>query len=331
MRSACLARSLLVVDEVHASDVYMERLLVNLLDQHRAAGGEALLLSATLGAAARTRLLLGSERAAKKATPAPDAAKDVPYPAMSWVEAGRVVSHKKDGRGRGKVVAVEPSPAIAEPDAVAAIALDAAGRGAKVLVVRNTVRDAVATVRALQALAPDHPALFRLDGIATLHHGRFARSDRVRLDGAVEAAIGKTRPVGPLIVVGTQTLEQSLDIDADFLIADLAPIDVLLQRIGRLHRHDRTRPTGFAAPRATVLVPQSFDATLTALASGRSGPHGFGFVYDNLIALAASARLAARRARAPRPPAGAIGPRRAHRPRGDAPSRLPDRAARPWR
>jgi CRISPR-associated endonuclease/helicase Cas3 len=291
MRSACLARSLLVVDEVHASDVYMERLLVNLLDQHRAAGGEALLLSATLGAAARTRLLLGAGRAAQRATPLPDDAKGVAYPAISWVEAGRVVSHKKDGRGRGKRLTVEPSHAIAEPDAVAAMALDAAGRGAKVLVVRNTVRDAVATARALQGLAPEHPALFRLDGIATLHHGRFARSDRVRLDGAVEAAIGKTRRDGPLIVVGTQTLEQSLDIDADHLITDLAPIDVLLQRIGRLHRHERARPTGFETPRALVLMPQSFDATLTAIERDRSGPHGFGSVYDNLIALAAAARL----------------------------------------
>lgn len=291
MRSACLARSLLVVDEVHASDVYMERLLVNLIDQHRAAGGEALLLSATLGAAARTRLLLGAGRPAQRATPAPDDAKDVAYPAISCVESGRVVSKKRAGRGRDKRVTVEPSHAIAEPEAVAALALAAANRGAKVLVVRNTVRDAVATARALHGLAPDHPALFRLDGIATLHHGRFARSDRVRLDGAVEAAIGKKRPDGPLIVMGTQTLEQSLDIDADFLIVDLAPIDVLLQRVGRLHRHDRARPTGFETPRATVLVPQSFEATLTAVERDRSGPHGFGSVYDNLIALAAAARL----------------------------------------
>ena len=57
MRSFCLSRALLVVDEVHASDGYMERLLAGLLTQHCAAGGEALLLSATLGVAARTRLL----------------------------------------------------------------------------------------------------------------------------------------------------------------------------------------------------------------------------------------------------------------------------------
>ena len=58
MRSACLSRSLLVVDEVHASDAYMTGLLKNLLKQHLRSGGEALLLSATLGGEARTGLML---------------------------------------------------------------------------------------------------------------------------------------------------------------------------------------------------------------------------------------------------------------------------------
>ena len=59
------------------------------------------------------------------------------------------------------------------------------------------------------------------------------------LDTAVETALGKQAPRDTgLVIVGTQTLEISLDIDADFMISDLAPVDVLLQRIGRLHRHD---------------------------------------------------------------------------------------------
>ena len=70
-------------------------------------------------------------------------------------------------------------------------------------------------------------------------------SDRVRV-----AVLGSTGSIG------TQTLEQSLDIDADFLITDLSPVDVLLQRIGRLHRHDLPRPEGFAEPRCLVLLPE---------------------------------------------------------------------------
>src|SRR6266487_232801 len=287
MRSFCLSRALLVVDEVHASDGYMERLLTALLTQHRAAGGQALLLSATLGAAARTRLL--GVRNAKKATPAPDAAAAVPYPALSWLGRDSVVTVAKRSRGRTKTVAVRPSLAISDPEAVARAALKAGERGAKVLIVRNLVRDAVATARALHALAPNDPALFRLDGVATLHHGRFARPDRWRLDQAVERAIGIQCPAGPLILVGTQTLEQSLDIDADLLITDLAPMDVLLQRIGRLHRHDRNRPPGFEAARTIVLTPPDFDASLAATTRGRGGPHGLGgVVYTDLVMLAAT-------------------------------------------
>jgi CRISPR-associated endonuclease/helicase Cas3 len=287
MRSFCLSRMLLVVDEVHASDGYMERLLTALLTQHRAAGGHALLLSATLGAAARTRLL--GVRNAKKATPAPEAAVAVPYPALSWVGCDGIVTIAKRSRGRTKTVAVEPSAAMSDPEAVARMGLRAAERGAKILIVRNLVRDAVATARALHVLAPNHPALFRLDGVATLHHGRFVQPDRWRLDQAVERGIGNQRSAGPLILVGTQTLEQSLDIDADLLITDLAPMDVLLQRIGRLHRHERNRPQGFEAARAIVLTPPDFNASLAATTRGRNGPHGLGgVVYTDLVMLAAT-------------------------------------------
>jgi len=59
-----------------------------------------------------------------------------------------------------------------------------------------------------------------------------------------------------MVIVGTQTLEQSLDIDADFLVTDLSPMDVLLQRIGRLHRHARDRPKGFEIAATVVLCPE---------------------------------------------------------------------------
>jgi CRISPR-associated endonuclease/helicase Cas3 len=88
----------------------------------------------------------------------------------------------------------------------------------------------------------------------------------------------------------TQTLEQSLDVDADLLITDLAPIDVLLQRIGRLHRHDRSdRPAGFEHARCIVLLPSSPDLT-SFLKRAR---HGIGKerAYENMLAVESARRL----------------------------------------
>ncbi len=284
LRGTALLRHLLVVDEVHASDRYMETLLSNLLRGHLQAGGHALLLSATLGAGMQARLL---------GTPCPSlaAAEAVPYPALSWAEADRIHVRQVAPTGTTKTVRIEAVSVIGNAEAVGAAALAAAERGAKVLVIRNTVRDAIATAQALEALAGTaHPALFRVAGVPTLHHGRFAPSDRRLLDAAVEANFGKTSISTARVVIGTQTLEVSLDLDADFLITDLCPVDVLLQRIGRLHRHGgRARPEGFADPRVLLLTPA--DRDLLPLLRGGRGRHGLGRVYEDARIIEATWRL----------------------------------------
>ena len=115
------------------------------------------------------------------------------------------------------------------------------------------------------------------------------------LDDAVERTIGKTqRAPGGVVVIGTQTLEQSLDIDADLLMTDLCPVDVLLQRIGRLHRHPRAdRPRSCETPRWVVLTPE---AGLETGLDGALLKHGMGLserggVYVNLPGLEATRRL----------------------------------------
>lgn len=281
MRQSCLARRLLVVDEVHASDFYMEHLLKNLLDQHVRAGGQALLLSATLSSDARTRLLGG------KIGPDLAEATGLPYPALSvGGNNGRADMRPVAASGRRKSVDLEMEEWLDSPETIAEAALAAARAGAKVLVIRNTVGGAVATQRALEdRIGISEDLLLSVQGTPALHHGRFARSDRRLLDQAVEDAFGRHRPSGGRIAVGTQTLEQSLDIDADLLICDLAPIDVLLQRLGRLHRHLRDgRPEGFERPRAIVLTPETFDPALRK--SGRGIGHGIGgYIYQDVLTL----------------------------------------------
>ena len=290
MRAACLARNLLVVDEVHASDIYMGTILEHLLRAHVEAGGYAILMSATLGSSARCRWL------GQKSWPSLAAAiDDMPYPAVSTPEGITAAGEN----GYAKTVDVTGRATMSDFSDTARQALQAARAGAKVLVIRNTVGYAVRTQQALEALAnhEDHELLFSVNGVPTLHHGRFAADDRRLLDGTVENLVGKSRRAGGRIVVGTQTLEQSLDIDADLLITDLCPMDVLLQRIGRLHRHLRNdRPTGYETPTCVVLTPG--DDLSPLLTSGRNtnglGPRGH--VYGSLQVLEATRRLIVRHA-----------------------------------
>ena len=293
MRAACLSRNLLVVDEVHASDPYMRRILKALLDTHLCTGGHALLMSATLGSVAR-RQWMSAARAQTVAAPPLEDAVAAPYPAVS-VMAPKGESIVSAGENRQeKSVSIIAEPLIHDFGKVAELALQAARMGAKTLIIRNTVSNAVATQQALeQAAGSDRSLLFSTGGVATLHHSRFAPEDRRLLDARVEALLGRNRASGGLLVVGTQTLEQSLDIDADLLITDLCPVDVLLQRIGRLHRHRReTRPAGHESPRCVVLTPDTDDLSPLLQRGANStglGPHGY--VYEDLRVLEATRRL----------------------------------------
>ena len=292
MRAACLARNLLVVDEVHASDAYMRRILEALLDAHIGAGGYALLMSATLGSDARHRLLTRSPMAAMDAPNIDDAVKAA-YPSVATAGEGIRPAGENDRRKR---VRMKARPAMQDFDRTAQIALRAARAGAKTLVIRNTVRNAIATQQAIErAAGDDTDALFACNGKRTLHHSRFAAPDRHMLDAEVEALLGKNTPSKGCVVVGTQTLEQSLDIDADLLITDLCPADVLLQRIGRLHRHQRKdRPDEYGQARCIVLTPSNADLSplltkpLNGLGMNKQGETS---VYGDVRILEATRRL----------------------------------------
>ncbi|MFB6263810.1 MAG: CRISPR-associated helicase Cas3', partial [Bradymonadaceae bacterium] len=293
LRSGALLRHLLVVDEVHASDAYMTRLLESVLDQQLAAGGHAFLMSATLGSAARTRFATGEAD-----PPSVDEAAGADYPLLTHVSADRTDprEHHAASSDYSKEVRVTDEPVADEPESVAERAVEAAQQGARVLVIRNTVAGCRETQRAVEAVAPDE-LLFSVGGVPAPHHSRFAPDDRERLDDRIEAVFGgdpdETRTGSGVVAVATQTVEQSLDLDADLLLTDLAPVDVLLQRIGRLHRHDdRPRPECFETARTVVLVPDERDLGGSIQSGGHaSADHGVGSVYPDLRALEACWRL----------------------------------------
>ncbi|PZP57298.1 MAG: CRISPR-associated helicase/endonuclease Cas3 [Azospira oryzae] len=288
LRSVCLDRHLLVVDEVHASDYYMREVLCALLKGHLDRGGWALLLSATLGESAAAAYF------GRDVKPL-DAALARSYPLLTTRTQTRAMP-----AARRRQVSVSLSPTLTNDAALVPQLLDALRAGARVLVVCNTVARANALFRSVESSLAQQPelldALFALDGVRCPHHGRFAREDRERLDAQVTAMLGMSSPAGARLIIGTQTLEQSLDIDADWLVTDLAPMDVLLQRFGRLHRHARDRrPESFKTPRALVRVPnQDLIAYLRSDGTLRA-PAGLGNVYaDGRVLALTWVELAAR-------------------------------------
>lgn len=288
LRATSLLRQLLVVDEVHASDAYMTRILEEVLGRHVRAGGHALLLSATLGGEARLRLLDPGKPV--NVPPLAEAAQ-APYPLISHAGRARFELTPNAAQIR-KHIKLGIEPWLETPEETAVSALKAARAGAKVLVIKNTVADCIETQEALEQSAAangDMQLLFTCARVKAPHHARFARVDRQALDGALERQFGKQREQGGCVVVATQTVQQSLDIDADYLITDLCPMDVLLQRLGRLHRHERTRPVGFEATTALVVVPANRDLGVLLGREGRPRHHhGLGTVYPDLRVLEAT-------------------------------------------
>lgn len=301
LRGTALLRALVVVDEVHASDRFMRVLLGHALRRHVAAGGHALLLSATLTSDLRDELLNVPRarprlRSAASQPPAPPAPSAPSTPLSDYPRISAPLQAPWIGpMDKQKRIDVRLQPWMRDPQAVARCAAEALLAGARVLVLRNTVRQAVATQQALEELLGlDHPALFRCQGVVALHHGRYALPDRQALDRAVTEQFGKNAAScsQPLVLCATQTIEISVDCDADLMITDLAPMDVLLQRLGRLHRHrarDPHRPDAHQQAQAIVLTPGSLDLA-PLLAQGATRGLGIGprSAYPDLLCLQAT-------------------------------------------
>ena len=282
LRAASLSGNLLVIDEVHASDTHMSTIIKALVESHTSRGGYTLMMSATLGESARSMLLGNSVMKSLSES------KDVHYPALSTADA--IIPARYNGNT--KSVSIRMVEDGGDVGVAANAALIAARAGAKVLVMRNTVTLANGTLLALDSLVrqDDNALLFVVNGVSTLHHSRFAADDRKALDKQVEVEFGRNRSMGGRITIGTQTLEQSLDIDADLLITDLCPGDVLLQRIGRLHRHliinDENRPKGYDRPQCIVLSPSIPTIELLGQRDRGLGPSGR--VYKDLRVIEAT-------------------------------------------
>ncbi len=242
-----LAGKTIVLDEVHAYDTYMSVLLARLLGWLSALGCSVVLLSATLPATRRRQLLdaWAGDQTADHAHPV-----DTPtaYPVITWrcgARGGAIGFEAPDRTVRLCWIAAEQRATLARD---LAFALRDGGCAA---VICNTVGRAQEMYRHLRDALPDTEA--------TLFHARFPYEERKAREDEVLLKFGKPidNPNRPhrAIVVATQVIEQSLDLDFDLMVSELAPIDLVLQRSGRLFRHDRERTSSLATPELWVLAP----------------------------------------------------------------------------
>lgn len=234
-----LAGKVLVVDEVHAYDEYMTTILERLLQWCHALQVPVILLSATLSSRQKSRLL-----AAYGATPSAPVSAQC-YPLVTHVDMAGAVSRFPVADPRTRQVALRRHPGLLQDAAaIADLAVSLVNRGGCACVLVNTVTAAQEIYRALKRRRPAGLSLH-------LFHGRFRAERRQEIEGQVAALFGKEAgPARPqrAILVATQVVEQSLDLDFDVMASAVAPVDLLLQRAGRLHRHERgTRPTGSEA------------------------------------------------------------------------------------
>ncbi len=243
LRLFALAGKVVVIDEVHSYDPYTSRLLDALIAWLMECGCTIIVLSATLTAARRASLVAAA--GATEPTPAPAA-----YPLITRVSGGvaehhPVADHSLRDRPFGLRHFTDGD------EAVLADATQAAENGACVLVIRNTVERARQTFREMKCRVRDGTARV---GLLHSRFPQFRRDQNEQEWMDLLGPDGTRRPHG-CVLVATQVVEQSVDIDADLLITDLAPTDLLLQRMGRLHRHHRPRPPGYEHPACWIVHP----------------------------------------------------------------------------
>jgi CRISPR-associated endonuclease/helicase Cas3 len=281
------AQKVVILDEVHAVDIYMSQFLERSLAWLGASRVPVVLLSATLPPSMRQRLIAaytGDQR---------QVADNYPQVTVATADSTTVFTPPATATKTLRFEILDESglagtDSAAADTAVAALVLDRLADGGTALVIRNTVRRAQDLYTHLRDTLGEDEVL--------LLHSRFTAADRAQHTEDLLARLGDTSKgaVRPqrLIVVATQVAEQSLDIDADLLVTDLAPIDLLLQRAGRLHRHSANDPLRPQALRTPNVVVTRMPDRHTAEADPRMGlpQRPRGFVYPTAL-LARTAQL----------------------------------------
>lgn len=240
-----LGQKIVVFDEVHAYDTYMSRLFEHLLAWLRSIGTSVILLTATLPEKTRSRL--AAAWLGKKDINLPQ--RD--YPRLTIASDGMI-----------DTVALPPANLVvikldwieSDPIRIAEhVAKKLEDGGCAAIICNRVIRaqDIYKAIKTHQIVEDEYLFLF---------HARYPFAWRNEIEKKVLGQFSKNglRPQ-KAIVVATQVIEQSLDLDFDYMLTDLAPVDLLIQRAGRLHRHTvnaKKRPAKLANPEITISMPK---------------------------------------------------------------------------
>ena len=251
LRHLGLAGKVVIIDECHAYDTYMNCYLDRALEWLGWYKVPVILLSATLPARRRAELIEAYQK--KKAAPDAPWKTSCGYPLLTWTDGAEVKQTTIPLDAPGRAVQVVP---LTEPELPKWLCRKLAEGGCAGVIV-NTVKKAQKIAQLLREGLPEKEV--------QLFHAQFLMPDRAAREKQLMERIGKEsvpESRNGLIVVGTQVMEQSLDIDLDVLVTELCPMDLLLQRIGRLHRHHRSRPGPLQEAYCAILDTgeEAFDA-----------------------------------------------------------------------
>lgn len=241
LRLLGLVNKALIIDEIHAYDAYMSEILVRLLEWCKALCIPVVMLSATLPPDLKKKLL----------APYTSQALSGAYPLITMLGPdGMVQEHPIAGTSHRLTVSIKMAPILNEPDLIAKAAIREVGDGGCLCVLMNTVKEAQSVYLAIRE---------RYHGDLMLFHAQFPAGQRAEIEHICVRKYGKDKSQRPKqsILVATQVVEQSLDVDFDVMLTAVAPIDLLLQRMGRVFRHEETiRPASHTGASVTVLIPQ---------------------------------------------------------------------------
>lgn len=215
-----------IIDEVHTYDAYMQSYLQKTLKWLGEYHVPVIALSATLTHAIR-QSLVSSYLQRDVALPT-----NLAYPLLTYTENGIVRQQSNFAKSQSKRVTIK-SFTKDEPQQIAQKADNLIAQGGICGIIVNSITRAQDIAKEIKA-----PKI--------LLHSSFLAQDRSNIEDRILKTI-ENRPQ-KLVIIGTQVLEQSLDLDFDVLITDVAPMDLLLQRIGRLWRHNRKRANSFTKP-----------------------------------------------------------------------------------